>query len=103
MNSTNTDFDYKNYSHNLQLQIVKLQQQIQDKEMVLLNTFGHNKVLKQNIKKLKLALQKIADPIQYLREEADKTGATLNGDYAVRIANDALWLKDIARQALKKE
>lgn len=48
------------------------------------------------------ALEKIANPIVYLQKEAEKSGASLNGQAAIMLANDANWLRDIAKKALKE-
>ena len=48
------------------------------------------------------ALRKIANPIGYLQSKAKKEGAQLDGLWAVRLANDAGWLKLIACEALAK-
>lgn len=48
------------------------------------------------------ALEKIADPIEYFRKEADRNSATLNGLEAVRLAQDAAFHAKSAREALAK-
>jgi hypothetical protein len=48
------------------------------------------------------ALKKIADPIQYLQEEAKKEGAVLNGYMAGQLTKDANYYQEIARKALKQ-
>jgi hypothetical protein len=50
---------------------------------------------------LEKALNNIANPISYLREEAERKGNKLNGNVAAQLSNDATWLKEIARAALK--
>ena len=46
------------------------------------------------------ALEDIADPLVELRADAKRKGATLNGEYAVRLLENANWLRDKARKAL---
>jgi hypothetical protein len=53
-----------------------------------------DEVLEEN-RILKEALNKIANPISYLRESAN------NGSVAVSLSNSANWLKSIADDALK--
>lgn len=47
-----------------------------------------------------IALKKIARPIDYLQDEATKAGGKLDGRMAMQLANDADWLKSIAKSAL---
>ena len=49
---------------------------------------------------MKTALQKIANPIAFMQEEAVKEGAQLNGMMAIQIASDPNYLKNIAQTAL---
>jgi hypothetical protein len=46
------------------------------------------------------ALEKIANPIMYLANEAKREGAQLNGIMANQLANNGQWLQDIAKSAL---
>jgi hypothetical protein len=48
------------------------------------------------------ALEKIAYPIKYLREEADKTGCILNGYIANQLTQESSFYQDIAHDALNK-
>lgn len=48
------------------------------------------------------ALKKIANPIQYLQEEAEKEGAKLDGYMAIQLIKDANFYQEIARKALKE-
>ena len=41
-------------------------------------------------------LKQIADPINHIREQAEKDGCTLDGMMAVRMSEDANYLKQIA-------
>jgi len=50
--------------------------------------------------RLREALEKIAHPIKYLRDVAEKEGNQLNGQYTIQLSNDANWLKSIATEAL---
>ena len=52
------------------------------------------------IERLRTALSSIASPIRAFEEQAKAEGSRLNGDMAVRLANDHHFLKDIARRAL---
>jgi len=45
------------------------------------------------------ALQNIANPVSYLRREAEKDGCVLNG-HAIHTSNDPEFLKGIARAAI---
>jgi len=46
------------------------------------------------------ALEKIANPIMYLANEAKREGAQLNAVMANQLANNGQWLQDIAKSAL---
>lgn len=48
----------------------------------------------------KKALEKIANPLKYLQDEAERDGCKLNGVMAAQLCNDANWLKSIATKAL---
>ena len=52
------------------------------------------------ISELREALNKIADPIAFLRQEALASDAQLIGSVAVQVSEDANWLKSVAREAL---
>ena len=52
------------------------------------------------IQELSEALREIVDPISRMRAEADRQGDKLNGAMAVRLADDANYLKGIAVKAL---
>ena len=52
------------------------------------------------INRLRRELKKIAEPINFLHEQAEASGSKLVGAMAVRLANDAQWLSDIAKKAL---
>lgn len=52
------------------------------------------------IERLRAALQRIADPIQYLQEYAKERGREVNGRMAVHIASDPNWMKNEAAMAL---
>lgn len=47
-------------------------------------------------------LEKIADPIKYMQKQASKDGYTLNGEMAIRLANDPNYLQGIASEFLKQ-
>jgi hypothetical protein len=47
------------------------------------------------------ALAKIADPIGYMRKEAELIGGKLDGRMAVELSDSANYLKEIARDALR--
>lgn len=49
----------------------------------------------------KQALTQIAEPIQFLQQEAEREGKTLDGLEAQRYANSATWLQGIAANSLK--
>jgi len=49
-----------------------------------------------------VALKKIANPIQYLQEEAEKEGAKSDGYMAIQLIKDANFYQEIARKALKE-
>ena len=51
--------------------------------------------------KLEEVLKNIADPIACLEGEAKRMGCILDGSMAIKIASDANYLRDIARDALK--
>jgi hypothetical protein len=51
---------------------------------------------------LKLALDKIAYPIEHLQADAEKEGYHINGQMAIQLANDANYLQGIAKKALQQ-
>ena len=55
------------------------------------------KRLIENAPKLYAALKRIANPIDSIKKE----GLKLNGNVAIQLADDANYLKDIAKKALK--
>lgn len=54
-------------------------------------------------RRLREALQHIADPIKYLQQKADAEGTVVNGTQAVAMSKDPEYLKQIARAALSQE
>ena len=48
------------------------------------------------------ALQKIANPIKYLQDEAGKEGARLDGYMVIQLTKDANFYQEIARKALEE-
>lgn len=46
------------------------------------------------------ALREIASPIEYMQKRAEQDGAMIDGQMAVRLSNDADYLKSIAAKAL---
>ena len=48
------------------------------------------------------ALRKIANPIKYLLDEAEREGAKLDGRIAVQMTKDASFYQEIANRALKE-
>lgn len=48
------------------------------------------------------ALQKIANPMEYLTNEAVKSGGKLDGRMAMQLCYDVSWVRQIARDTLKK-
>jgi len=51
----------------------------------------------------KEALEKIAQPLKYLQKEADINNVVLDGNIAIRLANDQHWLRNIAIKTLKEQ
>jgi hypothetical protein len=58
-------------------------------------------LLKAEIKRLRLALDEIVNPLSYIEDRAKKDGCQLSS-MAHQIANSAAHLQDIARKALNK-
>jgi hypothetical protein len=54
------------------------------------------------VAELEGALRAIADPISYMRSRLKK-GEQLDGMWAVKLSEDAAFLKDIARKALENK
>lgn len=54
------------------------------------------------IERLRIALEEIADPMNFMRREAEETGRILTGD-ALLLAINGYYLGSIARRALGKE
>ena len=52
---------------------------------------------------LREALNKIAYPVRYLQNEADKKNLSLDGRVATELANSSHWLKSIAKEVLGDE
>lgn len=48
------------------------------------------------------ALEQIANPMKYLRDEAEKDGCILDGYMAMQLINNANFYRDIASKALDK-
>ena len=59
------------------------------------------KRLIENAPKLYAALKRIANPIDSIKKEGLKEGLKLNGNVAIQLADDANYLKEIAKEALK--
>lgn len=57
----------------------------------------------EDFQKLHRALEEIADPIKFLREEAEKQGNKLDGMMCVHLSESAGYLRNIAITALKPE
>jgi hypothetical protein len=51
---------------------------------------------------LEEALEKIVDPIKFLREEAEKNGNTLDGTMTIKLTENHNYLRNIAVLALKR-
>lgn len=51
-------------------------------------------------KRLRAALEEIANPIAAFQRKAKAEGAKVNGSMAVMLSNDPGYLKEIARKAL---
>lgn len=60
----------------------------------------YDELLKQR-DELKEALKRIADPIEYMRQNL-KEGESLNGQMAIRISENASYLQDIAKTAINE-
>ena len=58
--------------------------------------------LKEQNKVILEALAHIANPIKALQDMAEKSGGKLDGNMAVTLHNDASYLKEIAREAIKR-
>ncbi|TPS34127.1 hypothetical protein FJV04_18375 [Acinetobacter baumannii] len=59
--------------------------------------------LQKRVDALTLALDQIAYPIPHMQKEAELNGCELNGYWAVKMSEDHIYSKDIARRALEKE
>lgn len=55
------------------------------------------------VRELREALNKIAYPVRYLQNEADKKNLSLDGRVATELANSSYWLKSIAKEVLGDE
>lgn len=58
--------------------------------------------VRKEAKQLREALQTIAFPVKHFQQEAEKAGATLDGEMVMALSNDAGWMKDVARKALEE-
>lgn len=55
------------------------------------------------VERLRMALDKIANPLKYIQMEARAKGAELNGVYATMLSKDPSYLQEIALAELDKE
>lgn len=88
---TDKHFDLSNYKDWLESKLEKLEAQ-----------FAQETPL---IDKLNIAiegLERIQSPIRYLQQEAEKSGASLDGQYAVGLSQDYNFLKGLATQTLNR-
>lgn len=60
-----------------------------------------DKLIEEN-SRLREELDKIANPITYFQKEAQAQGGVLNGGMAALLANDANWLRSVAKEALAR-
>jgi hypothetical protein len=58
--------------------------------------------VRKEVERLREALQTIAFPVKHFQQEAEKAGATLDGEMVMALSNDAGWMKDVARKALEE-
>lgn len=58
--------------------------------------------LEEENKKLKEALEQIANPIAYFIQKAKKEGMEINGLAAVKLSENAHYLQEIAKKALEE-
>lgn len=69
----------------------------------LKNKLGKSKKLTKQqlyIQKLENALERISDPIYWMRLDAEQQGYKLDGHAAFSLSNDPAYLRDIAKRAL---
>jgi len=57
--------------------------------------------LKAENERLRKALDEIANPVKRMVDEANKKGAMLDGQIAIQLANNATYLREIAKKALE--
>lgn len=55
---------------------------------------------KKQLEITKAALERIANPIKAMQEDADKEGARINGIFAVTVSENGAWYKEVAKTAL---
>lgn len=55
------------------------------------------------VERLRMALDKLANPLKYIQMEARAKGAELNGVYAIMLSKDPSYLQEIALAELDKE
>lgn len=55
------------------------------------------------VERLRMALDKIANPLKYIQMEARAKGAELDGVYAIKLSKDPNYLKEIALAELDKD
>lgn len=53
------------------------------------------------VERLRDALERIANPLKFIQESAERAGMSLDGRVAAQLASDAGWLKGIAKRALE--
>jgi uncharacterized protein (UPF0335 family) len=78
--------------------------EIRGKTKNIANLYNRDEIvyLLSTISRLEAALQRIANPIAWIQDEAKRTGYEVNGYMAVRLADDPNYLRGIAREALKE-
>lgn len=52
--------------------------------------------------KYKKALERIADPVRFLQEKAEREGRVLDGMMAYQLTNDPRYLRNIAKEVLRE-
>jgi hypothetical protein len=55
------------------------------------------------VERLRMALDKIANPLKYIQMEARAKGAELNGVYAIMLSKDPSYLQEIALAELDED
>ena len=74
-----------------------------DTEIIAIKAIERAIKAEAEVERLRMALDKIANPLKYIQMEARAKGAELNGVYAIMLSKDPSYLQEIAIAELDKD